>query len=119
MGKAALQSAAALDAQLAAATALRRGVQRQRKIAGQKRARMAKNLRGFDDDDVVAMLGMRAILKEKANEKKLSSKARGKPLAARRGMAVVAVSLCCDRVGDEWQESQEGEEGRRQPSVRW
>ena len=31
---------------------------------------MAKNLHGFDDDEVVEMLGVRGILKEKAAEKR-------------------------------------------------
>ena len=76
LGAKALSRSAELDARLAAADAERRAVARLKKINGQRRARMAKNLHGFDDDEVVEMLGMRAILKDRAAEKRQRAQAR-------------------------------------------
>ena len=84
MGGDALGETAALEARLATLKTARASVQRELKISGQKRRRLAEKLRGWEDADVLAVLGMRQVARAKAAAKavaKAAAKAAAKAVA--------------------------------------
>jgi hypothetical protein len=124
-GQRALSRAAELDAKMARLDAERRATAREKKVAAQRRGRMAKNLHGFDDDEVIEIVGMRAILKERATAKRnaQADRAVGRcPLRVSSRLPLVCVYVGNTAAGEasgksakKGKKNQKGEDGESPP----